>query len=147
MGWKNISHYFIYREIKVFFKPLLSYILQYHTTRLKMKIKFKTLQHKEFTVEDFDENKTIKDLKEAVASKSNNEFPVESQRLIYAGKILTDEACVKDYTIDPEKGFVVVMSCKPKPKPTEKASTESSSSTTSSSAQPAAATTTASTVN
>jgi len=111
-----------------------------------MKIKFKTLQHKEFTVEDFDENKTIKDLKEAVASKSNNEFPVESQRLIYAGKILTDEACVKDYSIDPEKGFVVVMSCKPKPKPTEKASTESSSSTTTS-AQPAAATTTASTVN
>jgi len=88
----------------------------------KIKIKFKTLLHDVFDVE-INRNKTIKDLKEVVANKKPANFPVESQRLIYAGKILTDEACIKDCGIEPEKGFVVVMSCKPKPKSADKAAT------------------------
>lgn len=84
-----------------------------------MKIKFKTLSHQDFQVE-IDENLKVSDLKLKVAEEKGEQFPAEHQRLIYAGKILDNDSAIKDYGIDEEKGFVVIMAIKPKAKPAEK---------------------------
>lgn len=48
-------------------------------------------------------------LKEKIeAEKGRDAFPVAGQKLIYAGKILSDDIPIKEYHID-EKNFVVVM--------------------------------------
>lgn len=48
-------------------------------------------------------------LKEKIeAEKGRDAFPVAGQKLIYAGKILSDNVPIKKYHID-EKNFVVVM--------------------------------------
>lgn len=48
-------------------------------------------------------------LKEKIeAEKGRDAFPVAGQKLIYAGKILSDDVPIRDYRID-EKNFVVVM--------------------------------------
>lgn len=48
-------------------------------------------------------------LKEKIeAEKGKDAFPVSGQKLIYAGKILSDDVPIKEYRID-EKNFVVVM--------------------------------------
>jgi len=84
-----------------------------------MKIKFKTLSHQDFPIE-IDENLKVSDLKAKVAEEKGDQFPAEHQRLIYAGKILDNDTPIKDYGIDEEKGFVVIMAIKPKAKPAEK---------------------------
>lgn len=54
-------------------------------------------------------------LKEKIeAEKGRDAFPVAGQKLIYAGKILSDEVPIRDYRID-EKNFVVVMVTKVSP--------------------------------
>lgn len=98
-----------------------------------MLITFKTLQQKTFKIE-IEETETIKVLKEKIAEERGNEFPVEGQKLIYAGKILDDEKKVSEYNIDPVKNFVVVMAVKPKTKPAEKPKDTAASSSTDSSA-------------
>ncbi|XP_048198359.1 UV excision repair protein RAD23 homolog A isoform X1 [Perognathus longimembris pacificus] len=56
----------------------------------------------------------VKVLKEKIeAEKGRDAFPVAGQKLIYAGKILSDEVPIRDYRID-EKNFVVVMVTKAK---------------------------------
>uniref|UniRef100_A0A8C2SJJ5 UV excision repair protein RAD23 n=1 Tax=Capra hircus TaxID=9925 RepID=A0A8C2SJJ5_CAPHI len=51
----------------------------------------------------------VKVLKEKIeAEKGRDAFPVAGQKLIYAGKILSDDVPIRDYRID-EKNFVVVM--------------------------------------
>lgn len=51
----------------------------------------------------------VKVLKEKIeAEKGRDAFPVAGQKLIYAGKILSDDVPIKEYHID-EKNFVVVM--------------------------------------
>lgn len=48
-------------------------------------------------------------LKEKIeAEKGSDAFPVAGQKLIYAGKILSDDVPIREYRID-EKNFVVVM--------------------------------------
>lgn len=77
-----------------------------------MKIKIKTLTQKEFELE-VDEADTVLSLKEKL--KDHEGFPVESQRLIYAGKILSDSTTLGEHGIR-NGDALVVMSVKPAPK-------------------------------
>uniref|UniRef100_A0A3Q3AU51 UV excision repair protein RAD23 n=1 Tax=Kryptolebias marmoratus TaxID=37003 RepID=A0A3Q3AU51_KRYMA len=78
-----------------------------------MLITLKTLQQQTFKV-DIDEEETVKTLKERIEQEKGKElFPLAGQKLIYAGKILSDDTLLKEYKID-EKNFVVVMVAKPK---------------------------------
>ncbi|XP_030052857.1 UV excision repair protein RAD23 homolog A isoform X2 [Microcaecilia unicolor] len=67
-------------------------------------------------------------LKEKIeAEKGKDLFPVSGQKLIYAGKILSDAVPIADYKID-EKNFVVVMVTKAKSSsPPQAACTEAAS--------------------
>lgn len=78
-----------------------------------MLITFRTLQQQIFKLE-IDENESVKALKEKIEQeKGKDGFPAAGQKLIYAGKILTDEMSLTECKID-EKSFVVVMVTKPK---------------------------------
>lgn len=78
-----------------------------------MQITLKTLQQQTFKI-DIDEEETVTTLKERIEQeKGKDNFPVAGQKLIYAGKILSDDTAIKEYKID-EKNFVVVMVTKPK---------------------------------
>ncbi|XP_054276375.1 UV excision repair protein RAD23 homolog B isoform X2 [Macrosteles quadrilineatus] len=81
-----------------------------------MLITLKNLQQQTFQV-DIDPSQTIKDLKERIQAEKGKDYPAANQRLIYAGKILTDESPISEYNID-EKKFIVVMVSKPKSAPT-----------------------------
>uniref|UniRef100_A0A3B3BPB3 UV excision repair protein RAD23 n=1 Tax=Oryzias melastigma TaxID=30732 RepID=A0A3B3BPB3_ORYME len=106
-----------------------------------MLITLKTLQQQTFKI-DIDEEETVKTLKERIEQEKGKEsFSVAGQKLIYAGKILSDDTALKEYKID-EKNFVVVMVTKPKtaaasPKPSSASSSAPSSAP--SAAAPAAA--------
>nr|KAF6402253.1 RAD23-like protein A, nucleotide excision repair protein [Rousettus aegyptiacus] len=69
-------------------------------------ITLKTLQQQTFKIRmELDE--TVKVLKEKIeAEKGRDAFPVAGQKLIYAGKILSDDVPIRDYRID-EKNFVI----------------------------------------
>lgn len=78
-----------------------------------MLITFRTLQQQTFKIE-IDENEPVKALKNKIEEeKGKDGFPAAGQKLIYAGKILTDEMLLVDCKIE-EKSFVVVMVTKPK---------------------------------
>jgi len=77
-----------------------------------MLVTIKTLQQQTLTVE-IDENKTVLDLKKEIETKKGAEYAVSCQKLIYSGKILTDDVPLKDYKIEENK-FIVVMVTKSK---------------------------------
>ncbi|QRV94072.1 UV excision repair protein rhp23 [Ceratobasidium sp. AG-Ba] len=78
-----------------------------------MKLTFKTLQQKQFQI-DAEPSDTVLQLKEKV--KESQGHPVETQKLIYSGKILSDDKTVESLNIK-EKDFLVVMVSKPKATP------------------------------
>jgi UV excision repair protein RAD23 len=55
----------------------------------------------------------VKTLKERVQALKGDDYPTEGQKLIYSGKILSDETALKEYSIEESK-FIVVMVSKPK---------------------------------
>ncbi|XP_053148727.1 UV excision repair protein RAD23 homolog A isoform X2 [Hemicordylus capensis] len=95
-------------------------------------VTLKTLQQQTFKIR-MEPDETVRVLKEKIeAEKGKEAFPVSGQKLIYAGKILSDDVPIKEYKID-EKNFVVVMVTKNKtgsgasvPSPSEAAPTSES---------------------
>lgn len=77
-----------------------------------MLITLKTLQQQTFKIEIAPECSVL-ELKTKVAGEKGSEYPVGSQKLIYAGKILDDTLKLEHYKID-EKNFVVIMITAPK---------------------------------
>lgn len=85
-----------------------------------MLITLKTLQQQTFKIE-IDPELTVKVLKEKIAEEKGHEaFPPTGQKLIYAGKILSDDTPLKEYKIN-DMNFVVVMVTKPKVAPSPQA--------------------------
>ncbi|XP_059847850.1 UV excision repair protein RAD23 homolog A-like [Hypanus sabinus] len=82
-----------------------------------MLITVKTLQQQTFKIE-IDPEQTVQVLKEYIEAEKGTSFPAACQKLIYAGKILSNDDQLKEYKID-EKNFIVVMVTKPKTASTE----------------------------
>lgn len=72
-----------------------------------MKLTIKDLQQRTLQI-DFDESKTVEELKKQIEIEQGDKFSVASQRLIYAGKFLDDEKPLSKYNIKEDK-FVVLM--------------------------------------
>ncbi|KAF9478646.1 UV excision repair protein Rad23 [Pholiota conissans] len=84
-----------------------------------MKITIKTTQQKIFQV-DVEPSETIADLKAKIYTSQGH--PVAVQKIIYSGKILTDDKTVESCGFK-EKDFLVLMVSKPKPTPAATSST------------------------
>ncbi|KAF8070204.1 hypothetical protein FPV67DRAFT_1623778 [Lyophyllum atratum] len=86
-----------------------------------MKVTIKTTQQKVFSI-DLDGSDTIATLKEKIQESQKHD--VASQKIIYAGKILSDDKTVESCGIK-EKDFLVLMVSKPKPTPAPAAASSS----------------------
>lgn len=96
-----------------------------------MKLTIKTLDQKTFYVE-FEETKTVWDLKAHLHKLPEVGVVPDLQQLIYAGRVLDNHVELKEYCID-ERKFLVVMAKKappPQPKATEAATKTTSSEQT-----------------
>ncbi|XP_060917244.1 UV excision repair protein RAD23 homolog B [Labrus mixtus] len=104
-----------------------------------MQITLKTLQQQTFKI-DIDEQETVKTLKERIEQeKGKDNFSVGWLKLIYAGKILSDDVALKEYKMN-EKNFVVVMVSKPKTATAQSSPASSAASSTAPAAPPASST-------
>lgn len=90
-----------------------------------MKLTIKTLQQKMFQLEA-EGSETIADLKQKISNTQGHS--VESQKLIFSGKILSDDKSVASCEIK-EKDFLVLMVSKSKPPPAQLSPVIASTST------------------
>ncbi|KAI0339801.1 UV excision repair protein Rad23 [Trametopsis cervina] len=90
-----------------------------------MKITVKTLQQKVFQL-DAEDSDTVADLKKKIQETQGH--PAEAQRLIFSGKVLSDDKTVASCEIK-EKDFLVLTVTKPKPAPKAAAPTVPAPST------------------
>ncbi|XP_075159254.1 UV excision repair protein RAD23 homolog B [Haematobia irritans] len=79
-----------------------------------MKLQVKTLNQKSLVVE-IDETKTVYDLKKELSLYPDIGVKPEFQKLIYAGKILSNEETIKSYNIDVKKFLVIMILKQPLP--------------------------------
>lgn len=93
-----------------------------------MIITLKTLKQQTFKIE-VEDSESVRTFKEKIEALKGSEFPANCQKLIYAGKILSDDSTISDYDID-EKKFVVIMVTKPQTSNPEESSTSSESAPT-----------------
>ncbi|KAI0949213.1 hypothetical protein AcW1_008895 [Taiwanofungus camphoratus] len=91
-----------------------------------MKITVKTLQQKVFQI-DAEGSDTVSDLKKKIQDSQGH--TVETQKLIFSGKILPDSKTVESCEIK-EKDFLVLMVSKPKPAPSTPAASSSTTAAT-----------------
>merc|ERR1712121_363434 len=99
MGWKHISHTFIFREIKNYIKLPLIILFCYCGTLIQysiMLIKVKTLTGKEIEI-DIEPTDKVERIKERVEEKEG--IPPPQQRLIFSGKQMNDEKTAADYKV------------------------------------------------
>ncbi|KAH8107990.1 UV excision repair protein Rad23 [Cristinia sonorae] len=102
-----------------------------------MKITVKTLQQKVFQL-DAEGSDTVADLKSKISEAQGHS--VESQKIIYSGKVLPDSKTVESCNIK-EKDFLVLMVSKPKPTPAASTSAATAEPSTAAPAAEAAAAT------
>ncbi|KAJ7594819.1 hypothetical protein C8J56DRAFT_1002579 [Mycena floridula] len=88
-----------------------------------MKVTVKTTQQKVFQV-DVEPSDTVSTLKDKIFESQGH--PVTVQKIIYSGKILTDDKIIETCGIK-EKDFLVLMVSKPKPTPSPMPPTASTS--------------------
>ncbi|KAJ2778800.1 UV excision repair protein rad23 [Coemansia interrupta] len=84
-----------------------------------MQISLKTLQQKTFQI-DVSATDTIGQVKQKVEESQG--YPADTQKLIFSGKILTNEQTIEEIKIT-EKDFMVVMTTKAKPAAKQEVST------------------------
>ncbi|RWS31755.1 UV excision repair protein RAD23 B-like protein [Leptotrombidium deliense] len=101
-----------------------------------MIVTIKTLQQQTFTVEA-NPDETVMDLKKKIEANRGAEYAANHQKLIYAGKILSDDSKISEYNIEENK-FIVVMVTKPKPADTPQQSSPQTTTPTPAAAAPAA---------
>jgi len=86
-----------------------------------MKVTIRTLQQKTFLI-DAEPSETVADLKAKIASTYGH--TVDTQKLIYSGKVLSDETTVEKLNLE-DKKFIVLMTSKPKATPAASSSSTS----------------------
>jgi len=93
-----------------------------------MQLTFKNLKQQTFKLE-VDDKITVKELKGKIEEeKGQSDYPVNSMKLIYAGKIMLDDDPLSKYEMD-EKKFIVVMVVGKKAEPAAAATAPSASAT------------------
>ena len=55
---------------------------------------------------DIEQTDTILFLKSKIHEEKN--IPIESQKILYAGKLLEDKKTFKDYNIDKNEGYIIL---------------------------------------
>lgn len=98
-----------------------------------VRITFKTLQQKQFFIEA-EPTETVADLKKKI--EADQGFAVDSQKIIFSGKILPDDKTIADANFK-EKDFCVVMVSKPKAQPAASTSAPAPAPAAATAAQPA----------
>jgi hypothetical protein len=99
-------------------RPIIIYLLVKQSTKMP-KLVLKNLDKKVITYEEYDFNKTVKDLKDQMSQDHNLDGDI---KIIYIGKVLQDKNTIASYNIKEGAQLVFVVNKKkvdvPQPEPT-----------------------------